>query len=255
MQKNLWTREELIVALNLYLKLPFGKLHSRTNEIIDLANLIDRTPGAVAMRLNNFASVDPYHQKRGIKGLEGGKKQVKPIWDEFIEHKEELIFESEKLLAVFEKTTIEKKYDFILYDLRELKGETKKRIVKTRINQNVFRKIVLNNYKRKCTITGINVDKILVASHILPWAKYKKERLNPQNGICLNALHDKAFDKGLLTITPEYKIRISGLLLGKCKSNDHFFLPYQNKNIIKPYKFLPNKEFLEYHNNNVFLES
>jgi putative restriction endonuclease len=61
-----WTKEELILALNLYLKLPFGKLHSRSPEIINLARLIDRTPGSVAMRLNNFASVDPYHQQRGI---------------------------------------------------------------------------------------------------------------------------------------------------------------------------------------------
>ena len=65
MTKKLWSRDELILALNLYLKLQFGKLHSRTPEIIHLAAFIDRTAGSVAMRLNNFASVDPYHQQRG----------------------------------------------------------------------------------------------------------------------------------------------------------------------------------------------
>jgi putative restriction endonuclease len=64
--QRLWTREELILALNLYLKLPFGKLHSRTPEIIHLAKLIDRNANAVAMRLNNFASVDPYGKWPGI---------------------------------------------------------------------------------------------------------------------------------------------------------------------------------------------
>jgi putative restriction endonuclease len=59
--QNLWTREELILALNLYLKLPFGKLHSGNPEIIHLAYLLGRTPGSIAMRLNNFASVDPFH--------------------------------------------------------------------------------------------------------------------------------------------------------------------------------------------------
>jgi putative restriction endonuclease len=78
MAYNLWTREELILALNLYLQLLFGKLHSKTPEIVHLADVIGRTPGSVAMRLNNFASVDPYHQQRGITGLTGGIKQVQP---------------------------------------------------------------------------------------------------------------------------------------------------------------------------------
>ncbi len=68
MALKLWTREELILGLNLYRKLPFGKLHSRTPEIVQLAELVDRTPSSVAMRLNNFASVDPFHQQRGIGG-------------------------------------------------------------------------------------------------------------------------------------------------------------------------------------------
>ena len=92
MKRINWTREELILALNLYLKLPFGKMHSRTPEVIHLANLIGRTPSSIAMRLVNFASVDPYHQNRGIGGLPGGKKQVEPIWQEFIDSKDDLLF-------------------------------------------------------------------------------------------------------------------------------------------------------------------
>ena len=104
-ERKLWTRDELILALNLYLKLPFGKLHSGTPEIIHLANLLGRTPGSIAMRLNNFASVDPYHQQRGIGGLPGGRKQVEPIWNEFINNKEALLFESERILAEKEHTS------------------------------------------------------------------------------------------------------------------------------------------------------
>ncbi len=81
-ERKLWTRDELILSLNLYLKLPFGKLHSGTPEIIYLASLIGRTAGSVAMRLNNFANVDPFHKQRGIAGLSGGKRQVEPIWKE-----------------------------------------------------------------------------------------------------------------------------------------------------------------------------
>src|SRR5665647_3628233 len=142
MERRLWTREELILAFSLYLKLPFGKLHHANPEIIHLANIIDRTPSAVAMRLSNFASVDPFHQKRGIKGLTGGIKQVEPIWEEFIDNKSELLFESERILADLEHQTIETKFADILSGLENLKGETKIREVKTRVNQNVFRQIV-----------------------------------------------------------------------------------------------------------------
>jgi putative restriction endonuclease len=189
-ERKLWTRDELILALNLYLKLPFGKLHSGTPEIIHLAKLIGRTSGSVAMRLNNFASVDPYHQQRGIGGLPGGKKQVEPIWNEFINNRNELIFESERILAELEHISLEEKFSDALKGTEHLKGEYKLREVKTRINQNVFRQIVIANYSGKCAITGIDIQDLLVASHIVPWSKNEKERLNPENGICLSALYD-----------------------------------------------------------------
>src|SRR5690242_19535830 len=126
-ERRLWTKDELIVALNLYLKLPFGKLHKGTAEIIHLAKLLDRTPGSVAMRLNNFASVDPYHQQRGIGGLPGGKKQVEPIWNEFINDKDTLLFESERILAEKENVSLETKYAESLKEVSHLKGEYKLR--------------------------------------------------------------------------------------------------------------------------------
>lgn len=171
MERRLWTREELILALNLYLKLPFGKLHHGNPEIIHLAQIIDRTPNSIAMRLSNFASVDPYHQEWGVKALTGGTKQVEPIWNEFIHSKEDLLFESEKILADLEEKTIESKFAEILSGTENLKGETKVREVKTRGNQNVFRQIVLANYNAKSAITEIDLPDLLVASHIIPWSQ------------------------------------------------------------------------------------
>ena len=100
-------------------------MHSRTPEIIHLANIIGRTPDAVAIRLTNFAHIDPYHQERGVKGMSGGRNQVEPIWNEFINNKEELIFESEKILAEKENETIEQKFADILVGYREFKGRNK----------------------------------------------------------------------------------------------------------------------------------
>jgi putative restriction endonuclease len=250
----LWTRDELILALNLYMKLPFGKLHSRTPEIIYLAELIGRTPGSIAMRLNNFASVDPFHQQRGIGGLPGGRKQVEPIWNEFIDNKEELLYESERILAELENKTIEIKYAGILKGIENLKGETKIREVKTRVNQCVFRDIVIANYSGKCAITGIDIPKLLIASHIIPWSENEKERLNPENGICLSPLYDSAFDKGYLAIDPNYKIVLSRQLKQYTIKTYYncFFGQYENKVINIPAKYPPNKDFLKYHSENIF---
>ncbi len=254
MPKRLWTRQELVLALNLYLKLPFGKLHSRTPEIVHLAGLIDRTPSSVAMRLNNFASVDPYHQQRGISGLSGGKKQVQPIWDEFIHNRNDLLFESERILAQLEHNTLEGKYDKILSGTENLQGEVKIREVKTRVNQHIFRQMVMANYSGKCAIAGIDLQELLVASHIVPWAANEKERLNPANGICLSALYDKAFDKGLIGINLNHEVLISEELNDK-KKEDFFiryFAPLDGKKIKLPSKYLPKEEFLEYHYESIF---
>ncbi len=254
MPRNNWTREELILTFNLYLKIPFGKFHHGNKEVIELASMINRTPSAVAMRLSNFASVDPYHQERGISGLRGGIAQVQPIWYEFSENKEELIFESEKILANIQETSIEKKYDNILEGTENLQGETKIREVKTRINQNVFRQIVLANYSRKCAVTGFNNLNFLISSHIAPWATDKQNRLNPQNGILLNNLHDKAFENGFMAINRNYEILICTEFL---KSKDSFvqsyFSAFHNKKIQIPVRFLPDTELLEKHFEEKFL--
>lgn len=253
---KLWTREELILAFNLYLKLPFGKMHKHNPEIIHLANLVDRTPSSIAIRLTNFASVDPYHQARGVKGMTGGIKQVQPIWDEFFANQEELVFLSEQILAERENTTIDSKFEEILKNTNNLKGETKLREVKTRVNQSFFRQIVLTNYSSQCAITGIDIPNFLIASHIIPWSKNEKERLNPENGICLSSLYDKAFDNGFIGIKPNYEIILSQSLKQQ-KSKEYFqthFAPLENIKIAKPTKYCAKKEFLEYHLDTIFLK-
>ncbi len=252
--RNLWTKEELILAFNLYLKTPFVKMHSTNKDIIHLANLIGRTPNSIALRLVNFASVDPILRARGIKGMDGGTKIVQPIWDEFFNNQEELVFLSEQILAQKENTSIENKYEDLLFDMKDLRGEMVTREVKTRVNQSVFRQMVLANYNTKCAITGIDIPKLLLASHIVPWSKNEKERLNPENGICLSALYDKAFDKGLIGINLNHEIILSKDL--KTKKGTSFysqhFEPIENKKITEAISYFPKKEFLQYHLDTVF---
>ncbi|MCW2118833.1 HNH endonuclease [Flavobacterium sp. 7A] len=252
--RNLWTKEELILAFNLYLKIPFGKMHSTNKDIIHLAKLIGRTPSSIALRLVNFASVDPALKARGIKGMSGGTNIVQPIWDEYFHNQEELIFQSEILLAQKENIAIEDKYVDLFPELKDIKGETKIREVKTRVNQSVFRQMILANYATKCAITGIDIPELLLASHIVPWSKNEEHRLNPENGICLSALYDKAFDKGIIGVDKNYQVVLSTSLKKK-KNTDFYqihFAPIDNLKITSPIKYLPKIEFLEYHMDTIF---
>lgn len=252
--RNLWTREELILAFNLYLKIPFGKMHSTNKEVIHLAQLIGRTPNSIALRLVNFASVDPVLKARGIKGMDGGTKIVQPIWDEFFHNQEELVFLSEQILAQKENSSIENKYNDLLFDIKDLKGETAIRQVKTRVNQSVFRQMVLTNYTSKCAITRIDIPELLLASHIIPWSKSEEHRLNPENGICFSALYDKAFDKGIIGINQSYEVILSTSIKKKKDSlfYKNHFKPIEKMKITEPLKYLPRKEFLEYHLDTIF---
>lgn len=77
--QSLWTREELILAINLYCKTPFGKMHKTNPAVIELAALIGRTPSSVGLKLGNFASFDPSLKARGIKGASNASKLDKTI--------------------------------------------------------------------------------------------------------------------------------------------------------------------------------
>ena len=251
--QKLWTREELILAINLYCKIPFGTIHNRNPKLIRLAELIDRTPNSVSYKLVNFASLDPSLQARGIKGAKNVSKLDKEIWDEFYGNWDELPFQSEQLRANIEKTSVEK-LNKIREDELPREGKVREQIVKARVNQSFFRASILAAYNNTCCITGLQNPMLLIAGHIRPWGLDEKNRLNPRNGVAINALHDKAFENGLLTITPEYRIKISSLLKTERKTLavSELFLKYEDKEIILPSRFLPDVEFLRYHNNERF---
>lgn len=208
MARNNWTREETILAFELYCRTPFGKIHSHNTEIIELSKLLERTPSAVSMKMCNLASYDPELRKRGVSGLANGSKLESQIWQEFQNDWEALAFESKAILASIENEVIEIVANIDLDNLPP--GKDKSNVVKQRIGQNFFRSAVLNAYESRCCITGISMETLLIASHIKPWkhSDVKTERTNPTNGLCLNALHDKAFDQGLITINKKFEIMV-----------------------------------------------
>ena len=200
-----WTRDELLIALNLYHKLTFGLLHSKQPAIITLAEKFGRGANSVAMKLCNFASLDPALKLRGIKGLEGASKLDREIWQEFHGNPNETIPASEEalrqLLKVPEHHDLEvlTKQGFRTVKLPPLGPTAVVASVKHRRGQEYFRDAVLNNFGSCCGVTQLAIRKLLIASHILPWGSHEQERLNVRNGLCLSRLHDAAFDCGLIT--------------------------------------------------------
>ena len=252
MKSNNWTKDETIIAFNVYCKIPF-KSSSKTNStIIKYANIIGRSPSALNMKIGNFGRLDPELKKQGIVGLTNGSKLEEVVWNEFHGNWDKLVFESERLIAEFQHKTIEESIEIDLSDIPL--GKERERIVKTRVNQSFFRRVVLSSYNQKCCITGLSIPDFLVASHIIPWKKDEKNRLNPQNGLCLNSIHDRAFDQGFITITTDFKIFVSEYFNDYTSENAvvDFFLKYNKQSIFLPDRFLPSKEFLEYHNDTIF---
>lgn len=145
------------------------------------------------------------------------------------------------------------KYFDLMKEGEDVASETKRRK-----GQDYFRRMVLANYGSRCALTGIDMPQLLLASHIIPWSdkKHKQERLNPCNGICLSALYDKAFDKGLITFSPDdYTVCLSSALREnetKKYYNQHFGCIIGRK-ISLPAEYLPNRDFLAYHREKVFV--
>ncbi len=254
-----WTREHFLIAFNLYCKLPFGKLDKSNRIIIETAAQMGRTPSSLAMKLSNFASLDPVQKARGIRGLPGATKQDREMWHMFHAEISVLGAESEQLLHDLFTPDESKEVDFLSRTTIRLTAPTgpteTEATVKIRRSQQFFRQSILNAYSVSCCITGIRVPRLLVASHIKPWGKFPAHRLDPRNGLCLSTLHDAAFDSGLITVDHEFKVVLSQQLKAYFPQSalEQNFVPYASKQIQLPDKLAePAAEFLEYHREAVF---
>jgi hypothetical protein len=254
-----WQREELLLALNLYCRLPFGQYHNRNPEIIKLADFIGRTPNAVAMKLSNFASFDPYHHARGIKGLQNAGRSDRDIWDEFSANWDELAVESEIAYAQLLGDEIpplvtpspESDIEVVAFS-----GATEtERKVRIRLGQQFFRRVIMTSYGSTCCVCGMPIPELLIASHIIPWRDDKNLRVNPHNGLCLCVLHDKGFDRGFVTLGKNYEVVIGKALRHYLPNSAVHtgFKIYEGQRISLPDKFLPNQDFLAVHRDQIFL--
>lgn len=261
-KSNNWSREQLLVAFNLYCRMPFGKLHARNADIVRFAELIGRTPSALAMKLTNIASLDPAITSTGRSGLPGSSKADKAMWDEMQHDWERFALVSQATvdgLTGTSRLTAEQSvadYGPETTDAISYSAEDRSAFVRVRVGQNFFRQSVLSAYQGRCCITGLSDSRLLVASHIIPWSADTRNRLNPRNGLCLSALHDKAFDQGLITLTDDFRIKTSRELLAMKRSHfvEDWLLGLEGRPIELPEKFQPLREFIDWHRRNVYLD-
>lgn len=242
----------MLVAFRLYCQTAFGTLHNHNPDIIELANLIGRTPSAVAMKACNFASLDPVQKARNISALGNVSRADRELWESFEQNSERIAEEAEAAYDKLFSQKIEQK-DFESY-IPQGPTETEQ-VVRVRRVQGFFRAAVLASYEFRCALSDIAIPELLNASHIIPWRSNREKRADPRNGIALNALYDRAFDRGFITFDESMRLVISSRL----KSGNlpplqkEAFAYIEGRRLREPYRFSPDPTAMEHHRNVIFI--
>lgn len=244
---KLWTRDGSLIALQVYCALPFGQLHQSNPAIVRVAHALNRTPSAVAMKACNLASLDDSIPQKGLNSVSALDRSV---WAEFQSDSSAIAAEA---AALYEKIVNNDESITGAQSIGEFampKGATEMvREVRVRQIQSFFRTAVLTSYESRCAVSGLQLPEALNASHIIPWSENDKRRADPTNGIALNALYDRLFDRGLIGFDKDYKVLVAD------KLRTHFddslqakqLLDIEGREMILPRRFLPDRAALQSH--------
>ncbi len=250
-ERRNWERDESLLALRLYCQTPFGKLHQHNPEIIQLAELINRTPSAVAMKAVNFAHLDPNLQRKGLSSV---SRLDRELWDEFAKDSSSIALLAESIFEQRIHISIESTSGEVREPSLPTGPSESQREVAVRRVQGFFRRSVLSSYEQSCAISGLKLPSLLVASHIIPWKDSIERRADPRNGVALNGLYDKAFDRGFITFDEEFRVSLSKEL--KLHLSDshlcHSLFDIEGRELRMPRKFHPDQEAMAFHREHIF---
>jgi len=248
---KLWTRDELILAFELYCRISFSKTKASNPAVREVAKAIRRTPASVARKLGNFGAFDPELKRQNISGLGHGSKLDEQIWNEFNQNWEALVTQSHRIRR---KLAVPERCDTTWVPP---KGPSEQlRSSKQRLHQSFFRDAVLSSYDGRCAVTGLSLTECLIASHIIPWSESVEARANPRNGICLSATIDRLFDRGLLTFHDDLSIVISPRILAiQDLPVQEQVSSYNGRPMFRPERFLPEIDFLSWHRDHRFIDN
>ncbi len=255
-----WSEEETTLALYLYYLLEAKQIENRSNAIKDLAAFLGRTPASVEMKIGNLQFCD----KKNNKGLKNGGKTDDIIFKRYLYNPDLLDITAKEIIDdnrteaylipdLIKSNPYEEPLDNDINVVMDYRGSESLRIRKERNEQDSFRNRLFANYDCRCCLSGVNTSELLIASHIVPWSKDETKRVDPKNGLLLNAYLDKAFDKGIITVeADDYTVRISDKL--KDERALDYFNQYKGQKIILPRNpnVWPEKENLQYHNDVIF---
>ena len=239
-----WSREQEIVALYMYCLIPFNKVSGNNPHIAKMANIIGRpNANSLKAKIGNFGK---YDTNLAAVGLGHSSHLDEEIWNEYNGRWQDLEVDALKLIEKFQHTNHEEQTEIPFIPI----GKEREVVIKQRINQSLFRNMVLSAYNNTCCITGLARPELIEACHIIDWADDEKNRINPCNGLAMNVLFHRAFDKLYLGISTDLRVIISDKLYDGLKGKDkdktyEIFNPYNGKNIMLPKKFKPNIEFIE----------
>ncbi|NNU44750.1 HNH endonuclease [Ramlibacter montanisoli] len=193
--------------------------------------------------------MDPQVVASGRSGMRNASAQDQEIWHQLSANWDAVALEAageyERLATAH---GLPRNSD-VADDLENFEGTTRLVEVDVRVNQARFRKAVLASYNATCCISGLQHPRLLVASHIVPWSEDHQNRLNPRNGLCLSALHDRAYDQGLITVMPDFTVKVSQELSRRDSSDfgTIALLRFDGQSIRLPERFKPEPSFLAAH--------
>jgi len=190
------------------------------------------------LKLANLAALDDSLPQKGMGNASATDRRV---WAAFLQ-------DPAPVVAAYEaQTTAAPQPGFsetALVAWESKQDETRTAVTKIRRGQAFFRDMILTSYRGKCALTGVDDSRLLNASHIIGWQEDVNLRLNPTNGICLNALHDRAFDRHLISFDDDYRMIIAADIPPETKKILSRGIHSQIK---LPEKFLPDPAFLDHH--------
>lgn len=265
-----WNVNETTLCLGLYYLYSSGTV-SFEEGIKSLGAILNRTRGSVGFKVGNLTNCD-----NPEKGFSHGSKLDEAIFKKYSGNIDILFLDIKKILSLDEYKNCDSSillsnnpysssdsfFDFQEEEIAYVAGEysssnyyadDKESIVRVREKQWAFRTSLLTNYDKTCCISGIKEPRLLVASHIIPWADNKSKRLDPANGLLLNTMLDRAFDQGMITFHPiDHHLIVSDRI--KDKKTLEYLSSFEGCTLTPP-KHLsatPSKENLQYHNDVIF---
>jgi putative restriction endonuclease len=250
--------EEEVLIIDLYTRTPHSEIRDGNPDIIGLAEYISehsgvrRSPSGVRYKMENLKSVDETYRGKGLVNI---SPRFRDMWYRHLEEGfsglDEEVRRAKLILEGGPDIPVEEgEFD--------LEGRATRRFVEVRANQHVFRERVLCAYGGACCITGVRIPELLRASHIRPWRDCDgRQRLDVRNGLCLNALHDAAFDTGLMGIDEDLRVMFSPRIADAYsrEAASALFAPYEGRSIEGTSEVPAGEDYLEYHRKTLFLRS